>query len=246
MDAHADVDADALGNTEQLQRTAWVPLESNPEMLSKFAYRVGLPAGWGFVDVYGIDSELLTLVPQPCVAVTLLYQWEPLEGFKEAQREQIEKEGQEVSSELFYMRQYVGGACGTIAAIHSIANNEQVLKLPGDSSLGQFLSNMKGGSPEDLGLALASASELHGASEASAVDGQTATSNRGVKTGHHFVTFVEKGGDVYELDGRKAFPINHGPSKGDLLRAATTVIQEKFMTQNPSSIHFSMMALVRF
>lgn len=31
--------------------------------------------------------------------------------------------GQTISPDLRYMRQYVGNACGTIATIHSLANN---------------------------------------------------------------------------------------------------------------------------
>lgn len=34
---------------------------------------------------------------------------------------------------------------------------------------------------------------------------------------HHFIAFVHKGGCLYELDGRKEFPINHGPSAPETL-----------------------------
>ena len=33
----------------------------------------------------------------------------------------------------------------------------------------------------------------------------------------HFVAFVEKEGQLYELDGRKATPINHGPTSAATL-----------------------------
>lgn len=29
---------------------------------------------------------------------------------------------------------------------------------------------------------------------------------------HHFIALVEKDGELYELDGRKSFPIKHGPT----------------------------------
>ena len=51
----------------------WVPLESNPDMLNKFAHGLGLPENYGFVDVYGIDEDLLAFVPSPRLGVTLLF-----------------------------------------------------------------------------------------------------------------------------------------------------------------------------
>lgn len=40
-----------------------------------------------------------------------------------------EEELQEVSPNLFFMKQTIGNACGTVAIIHSIANNTDVLQL---------------------------------------------------------------------------------------------------------------------
>ena len=44
---------------ERMKKVHWVPLESNPEMLTNFAHQVGLPADWEFTDVYGVDEGLL-------------------------------------------------------------------------------------------------------------------------------------------------------------------------------------------
>lgn len=36
--------------------------------------------------------------------------------------------------------------------------------------------------------------------------------NPNEQVNHHFVALVEKDGHLYELDGRKEFPVNHGPT----------------------------------
>jgi ubiquitin carboxyl-terminal hydrolase L3 len=64
----------------------WVPLEANPDVLNSFAGKIGVDLekfGFGFQDVYGLDVELLNMVPQPVLAVILLY---PLTEELEKQR----------------------------------------------------------------------------------------------------------------------------------------------------------------
>merc|ERR1712050_700201 len=97
--------------------------------------------------------------------------------------------------------------------------------------IGKFYASISGKSPEDAGAMLADASDLHSASEASAVGGQTAAPEAEAATDAHFIAFVEKDGNVYELDGGKAFPINHGPVQDSFLHTAAGVIKTEFMAK---------------
>merc|ERR1712217_456899 len=187
------------------------------------------------------------MVPPECVAVTLLFRSSPnLHKFREEQRVRIAAKGQTLHPELTYLKQFIGNACGTIATIHSLANNAATVGIASDSPLGRYMTRIEGKSSDDAGALLAKATDLHQASEASATTGgQTSAPEAHANVDAHFIAFIEKGGDVYELDGVKEFPINHGPSDGKLLEAAARVIKQCFMDQDPDSIHFNMMALVR-
>jgi ubiquitin carboxyl-terminal hydrolase L3 len=59
----------------------------------------------------------------------------------------------------------------------------------------------------------------------------------------HFVALVHQDNCIYELDGRKDFPINHGPTTpATFLHDASKVCQE-FMNRDPDEIHFTIIAL---
>jgi len=59
----------------------------------------------------------------------------------------------------------------------------------------------------------------------------------------HFIAFIQKGGFIYELDGVKSFPINHGECKPEeLLPKACNVIKE-FMDRDPDEIKFTLLAV---
>ncbi|KAK0139455.1 Ubiquitin carboxyl-terminal hydrolase isozyme L3 [Merluccius polli] len=51
----------------------------------------------------------------------------------------IKAEGQEVSPDVYFMKQTIGNACGTIGLIHAVANNQDSLEFEADSPLKKFL-----------------------------------------------------------------------------------------------------------
>jgi len=59
----------------------------------------------------------------------------------------------------------------------------------------------------------------------------------------HFIAFVEKDGFLYELDGRKEFPINHGECKPEELLSKSCLEIKKFMDRDPEEIKFTLMAV---
>ena len=59
----------------------------------------------------------------------------------------------------------------------------------------------------------------------------------------HTLRPLNSKGDLYELDGSKAGPINHGPTGGEFLSTAAKVVKDNFVDQANGSLLLSMMAL---
>ncbi|XP_076058868.1 ubiquitin carboxyl-terminal hydrolase isoform X2 [Oratosquilla oratoria] len=217
----------------------WLPLESNPEFMTG----LGVPSTWAIHDVYGMDDDLLAMVPQPVAALLLLY---PLtskaDENKTNEEKKIEKDGQDLSPNLYFMKQFVGNACGTVALVHAIANNTDKIKLD-DGALKEFISKTKGKNPEDRGHALEEDEGISQAHEESAQEGQTEAPDRESKLDTHFIALVEQDGHLYELDGRKKFPINHGSSAPASFLQDAAKVCRTFMESDPGESRFAVVAL---
>lgn len=219
----------------------WVPLESNPEVMSKYMHSLGMSKNWIFTDVLGLDDMMLMMVPQPVVAVILLFPYDDkYKSFAKSESETIEKEGQTVSDGIYFMKQTIRNACGTIGVLHAVLNSRD--KIPQDDELKSFYDATIGLTPEERGKKLECNEKIAQAHGESAQEGQTEAPQATEEVCPHFIAFVEKDGCVYELDGNKKFPINHGPVEEGFLKSAAKVCQ-KFMSRDPSEVRFTIMAL---
>jgi ubiquitin carboxyl-terminal hydrolase L3 len=99
--------------------------------------------------------------------------------------------------------------------------------------------------PEDIAAVLEGDVEIDAMHEAATSQGQSTRPDRDDDVNTHFICFVEKDGQVYELDGRKACPINHGPSSGSLLDDSCRIIRTNFMDADPGELRFTILALAR-
>ena len=87
--------------------TSWLPLESNPEVLNPFIRRLGVPEDVAFCDVFGLDPELLMMVPQPCFALCLLFPSPKISPVRRQElREKVASEGgAKRPSDVFFIQQ---------------------------------------------------------------------------------------------------------------------------------------------
>lgn len=215
----------------------WKPLEANPEVLNDFSSSIGVKdERFSFQDVFGLDPELLMMVPTPVIAVIVLY---PLTEATEAiQPGQMET----VPNDLFYMKQTIGNACGTIAVLHCLGNNVKRMRIEDGSFLDRFLKNSASMSPEERGKLLEAQEDLEAAHATAANDGDTAVPGADDEINLHFVALVNIEGRLLELDGRKKGPVDHGSTSDEtLLQDCAHVVRN--LVEMTNSCSFSMLAL---
>merc|ERR1711981_792917 len=109
--------------------------------------------------------------------------------------------------------------------------------------MSQFLKDTSSLNPEQRAEFLKTAQSLSSAHESAAREGSTATPDLDAKVNLHFIVFVEKEGNLYQLDGRKSTPVNCGPSSPDTLLTDAVQVIQGFMNRDPSSVEFNMLAL---
>ncbi|EEC18223.1 ubiquitin carboxyl-terminal hydrolase isozyme L3, putative [Ixodes scapularis] len=91
-----------------------------------------MPPEWSFVDVFGLEPELLSMVPTPVAAVLLLFPYnQSYVDYVEEKSKEIEESGQVVSDRVYFMKQTIMNACGAVALIHSLANCRDLIQLHG-------------------------------------------------------------------------------------------------------------------
>ncbi|XP_076021847.1 ubiquitin carboxyl-terminal hydrolase isozyme L3 [Genypterus blacodes] len=227
-----------------MDRPRWLPLESNPDVMTKFLHCLGLVPTWQCGDVYGLDPELLSIVPKPVCAVLLLFPMtEKYEAFKVEEEERIKAAGQSVSPDVYFMKQTIGNACGTIGLIHAVANNQAQLEFAPDSALKKFLGQTSKMTPEERATFLEKDESIRVTHESSAQEGQTEAPSIDEKVNLHFIAFVNVGGHLYELDGRKPFPIAHGKTTEDTVLEDAVQVCKTFMARDPEEVRFTIIAL---
>ncbi|KLO11532.1 peptidase C12 ubiquitin carboxyl-terminal hydrolase 1 [Schizopora paradoxa] len=228
----------------------WIPLESNPEWSEKAGL---LTTQDNFYDIYGLDPELLSFVPQPVKAVIVLFPITP--KFEEIRKEEDEsiknKKLPAVDPTVIWIKQTISNACGTIGLLHALMNSPVAMKP--DCALSEFIDACKAiKSPEERAKLLEETHLFANMHSEAASSGQSAVPSN-LDTENHFTCFVQapssgpdeargaKGMRLVELDGRRAGPIDRGASE-NLLMDAARFVKENFIAQS-ENINISMIAL---
>mmetsp|Transcript_33919 Transcript_33919/g.61235 ORF Transcript_33919/g.61235 Transcript_33919/m.61235 type:complete len:234 (-) Transcript_33919:288-989(-) len=222
----------------------WIPLESNPDVLMSYANNLGL-RGAGFYDVFGLDEELLAMVPPKVFGLILCYPITP-ETEKANEEEDAKQRAQSIdTSKTYFLKQSIGNACGTIAVLHSIYNNLGRIQLEPGSFLDRFLKASRDLSPdaraELLACPPADLDDLSRAHAIAAGEGDSTVPSATDDINLHFVAFVEVDGKLWQFDGRRGAPVFHGTTSDETLLKDSVAVVRGFIERS-SNLAFNLIA----
>ncbi|CAG9764494.1 unnamed protein product [Ceutorhynchus assimilis] len=230
----------------------WLELESDPGLFTLLLEDFGVK-GVQVEEIYDLNKPLDSQV----YGFIFLFRWVEERRSRRKVVEQTETffvKDEDVVNSIFFAQQMVPNSCATHALISILLNCPNI-------HLGDTLFRLKahthGMSPENKGWAIGNTPELacahnsHAMPQAKRRLEKSSSVSTGRFTGRgeafHFVSFVPIGARLYELDGLKPFPIDHGPfSEQDWTDKFRSVIQERLgiTADEYNEIRFNLMAVV--
>ncbi|XP_070501400.1 ubiquitin carboxyl-terminal hydrolase [Chironomus tepperi] len=220
-----------------------VPLESNPDVLNKFMKSIGVPDKYQLFDVYGLEEDTLAFLNKPVLAFILLFPCtENYENHRKQQDEEMKANPPKTPENLFYMKQYLHNACGTVALFHSILNNLDRITLE-DGPLKSFYEKAKDLSPEERGKLLETDEGIISIHQKIAQEGQTEAPPANSDVLFHYVALTKVGDELFELDGGKCGAVSHGSTSDETFLTDAAIVCKKFMSRDEKELRFSFMAI---
>lgn len=204
--------------------------------------KCGVSEEFQLIDVYGLDEVMLAMLPPKVKAFILLFPCtENYEAHKKQEDEEL-KDKQTVNPDIFYMKQYLRNACGTIAIFHAILNNLQDIKVK-EGALKSFYEKAKDLTPEERGKLLEKDQDIIDIHQSIAREGQTQAPSLNEKILFHYVALTAVNDELFEFDGCKSFPISHGSTSDDTFLTDAAAVCKKFMERNKDELRFTVMAI---
>jgi ubiquitin carboxyl-terminal hydrolase L3 len=174
----------------------WFPLESNPSVMNEYVHNLGLDTTqFSFQDVLSTEEWALEMIPQPAVAVIMLFPVkESSESYLQQEADKILSEGQHVDPSVYYMKQTVGNACGTVGILHAAANARPHVNITPGSFLEKFFQDTASMSPEQIASFLEQDDEIESHHVVAAEAGQSA---QDADPDTHFICFRYSDVELY-------------------------------------------------
>ncbi|RDA91179.1 hypothetical protein CP533_4843 [Ophiocordyceps camponoti-saundersi (nom. inval.)] len=229
---------------------AFIPLEANPQLMTKLIHNLGVSPALQMYDVYSLtDSDLLQAVPRPALALLLVF---PVSAAYESHRlaeDSLVEEysGKGAGEPVMWFRQTIRNACGLMGLLHALLNGPAANFIDANSLLYKLWKAAEPLPPHDRSTLLEKASELGAAHQAAASEGDTPAPEAEDSVDLHYVCFVKgSDGGLWEMDGRRKGPIRRGDleEEEDVLSAKALALGVlSFLERDGGDLRFSAIAL---
>jgi len=217
----------------------WTTIESDPGVFTELVSAIGV-SDVSFEEVYALDVAELTRI-EPIYGLIFLFKYT-----SESPDEHPATAQQDVS-DVFFARQIIQNACATQAVLSVLLNAREDVQL--GETLNNFLDFTAEFDADMKGVALSNSDIIRDAHNSFARPEPIMLQSRPAREDDdvfHFVGFVPRGGHVFELDGLRAGPINHGAfENGAWLQVAISAIQSKIAKYSSNEIKFNLMAVTK-
>lgn len=190
----------------------WLELESDPGLFTLLLEDFGVK-GVQVEEIYDLQKA----IDGPVYGFIFLFKWieERRSRRKVVITDETSVQDESIVNSIFFAHQVVPDSCATHSLLSVLLNCNKIYLGDTLTRLKQYTSNM---SPENKGYAIGNCPELARAhnSHAKPEPRRIHEKSHGISTGRvvdafHFVSYVPINGHLFELDGLKPFPIDHGP-----------------------------------
>lgn len=111
------------------QRKHFIPLESNPDVFTQLAGRLGLSSKFAFHDVLSLDDpDLLAFLPRPALALVLVFPASQGPTYDEDKADKNKGaaayDGSSGEETVIWFKQTIYNACGLYGILHALSNGE--------------------------------------------------------------------------------------------------------------------------
>jgi len=234
----------------------WLELESDPGLFTLLLEDMGVE-GTQVEEIYDLQREPLVEGGQ-CYGAIFLFRWidDRRSRRKIVEDQELYVKDEEIVNNIFFAQQVIPNSCATHALV-SILLNCPSLNL--GVTLTDLQAHTKGMSPDNKGLAIGNCPQLAFAHNSHAAPRARRRMDRpgsSLGTGFrstaqetfHFVSYVPINGRLFELDGLRKFPLDHGPVGDDWTEKLRSVITQRLGIATGGEpyhdIRFALMALV--
>ncbi|XP_040582867.1 ubiquitin carboxyl-terminal hydrolase isozyme L5 [Lepeophtheirus salmonis] len=219
----------------------WCLIESDPGVFTELIHKFGTK-GVQVEELWSLDKEQFVDL-KPVHGLIFLFKMVPDHN----------PQGTVVLDsrvdKMFFAKQVINNACATQAILSVLLNVDHP-----ELELGTTLSNFKefcsSFDSAMKGLSLSNSDEIRSVHNSFAkqtlfeFDSKMASKDDDV---YHFVSYIPMNGRLYELDGLKEGPVDHGPVSEDVdwLDVVRPIIEQRMAKYQAGEIHFNLMAIVR-